>query len=242
MEDASSSLNWKCNYQEKAHDTAELKLSLFYSKLEMETILACANEEIARKAHEASHFKNLLTKTIKERDEFRFKCQKLVSRNLILQQKFQNVEANLSSFVRATHPSYIEDDPIVRVVSSLGSHEDSAKSQLTDQIPLLSLPPSVPDIIDNMVLTKRLPEKGKFLHAMMEAGPLLQTLLLVGHLPQWRNPPPLSFTSMSDGGKLVSKKRGLEHSYEVQVHGYDSPPTTNTKNQKVVRQSPLTIL
>ncbi|CAH1430423.1 unnamed protein product [Lactuca virosa] len=160
----------------------------------METIIACADEEIARKIDEALYFKSLLTKTIKERDEFRFKSQILVSKNLVLQQEIQKLEANLSSFVRAARTSYIEDDPIVQVVSSLVSNENSTKTQLTDQISLLSLPlpPSQPltYVIDNVVLTKRLPEKGKFLHAMMKSGPLLQNLLLVGHLPQWRNPPP----------------------------------------------------
>lgn len=44
--------------------------------------------------------------------------------------------------------------------------------------------------LDNALLTKRLPEKGKFLQAVMDAGPLLQNLLFVGQLPRWRNAPP----------------------------------------------------
>ncbi|CAI9261052.1 unnamed protein product [Lactuca saligna] len=193
----------------------------------METIIACANEEIARKIDEALYFKSLLTKTIKERDKFRFKCQILVSKNLILQQEIQKLEANLSSFVRVARTSYIEDDPIVRVVSSLVSNENATKTQLTDQIPLLSLPlppsQSLTDVIDNVVLTKRLPEKGKFLHAMMKSGPLLQNLLLVGYLPQWRNPPP----------KLNSIKipqLTIPSSFK-RVHGFDfpQPPTPRIK-------------
>ncbi|KAI5055040.1 hypothetical protein GOP47_0030185 [Adiantum capillus-veneris] len=35
-----------------------------------------------------------------------------------------------------------------------------------------------------------LPERGKLLQAVMQAGPLLQNLLLAGRLPQWRYPPP----------------------------------------------------
>ncbi|XP_039026422.1 uncharacterized protein LOC120160020 [Hibiscus syriacus] len=45
-------------------------------------------------------------------------------------------------------------------------------------------------VIDNLAKGKTLPEKGKLLLAVMEAGPLLSTLLLAGPLPQWRNPPP----------------------------------------------------
>lgn len=45
-------------------------------------------------------------------------------------------------------------------------------------------------IIDSLVKGKPLPEKGKLVQAVTDAGPLLQTILLSGHLPQWRNPPP----------------------------------------------------
>lgn len=218
-----------------------MKLTLFYSKLEIETKIARSNEEIARKMDELLHFKCLLTKTIKERDEFQFKCQRLVSENLILQQELRNFEANLSSFTRVPHISYIEYDPIV---SSLVHNGNFIRTQLSDQIPLLSLSPSS-HIIDNVVLTSELPEKGKFLQAMMETGPLLQTLLLVGHLPWWRNPPPqlnsteipqattpLSFMRVNDGGQFISKKRVIELTSEVQRYNF---PTINTKYHKVVR-------
>ncbi|KAL5546289.1 hypothetical protein UlMin_005976 [Ulmus minor] len=45
-------------------------------------------------------------------------------------------------------------------------------------------------VIDSLVRGKTLPEKGRLLEAVMDAGPLLQTLL-VAPLPEWRNPPPL---------------------------------------------------
>lgn len=46
-------------------------------------------------------------------------------------------------------------------------------------------------IIDNLVKDKPLPQKGNLLHYVLEAGKLLQTLLVAGPLPRWRNPPPL---------------------------------------------------
>jgi hypothetical protein len=46
-------------------------------------------------------------------------------------------------------------------------------------------------VIENFVKGKVLPQKGKLLQALMEARPLLQTLLLAGLLPRWRNSPPL---------------------------------------------------
>ncbi|XP_061958556.1 uncharacterized protein LOC133679856 [Populus nigra] len=47
------------------------------------------------------------------------------------------------------------------------------------------------DVIDKFVKGRVLPQKGKLLQAVMDTGPLLQTLLLAGPLPRWRNPPPL---------------------------------------------------
>lgn len=46
-------------------------------------------------------------------------------------------------------------------------------------------------IIENLARGKTLPEKGKLSEAVMNAGPLLQMLLVAGPLPSWRNPPPL---------------------------------------------------
>ncbi|KAL3530695.1 hypothetical protein ACH5RR_010017 [Cinchona calisaya] len=46
-------------------------------------------------------------------------------------------------------------------------------------------------VIDNLVKGKNLPQKGKFLKAVLDSGPLLQNLLVAGPLPRWRNPPQL---------------------------------------------------
>ncbi|XP_024525439.1 uncharacterized protein LOC112344605 [Selaginella moellendorffii] len=40
------------------------------------------------------------------------------------------------------------------------------------------------------LMLRNLPERGKLLQAVMNAGPLLHTLLLAGPLPQWHHPPP----------------------------------------------------
>nr|GFD01556.1 hypothetical protein [Tanacetum cinerariifolium] len=37
---------------------------------------------------------------------------------------------------------------------------------------------------------KGLPENGRFLEAVMKAGPLLQNLMVAGAMPLWRHPPP----------------------------------------------------
>ncbi|CAH1443809.1 unnamed protein product [Lactuca virosa] len=272
MEDECSPFNWDCYYQEEAQGIQELKHTLLYT-LELETTIACAHEEIARKGDEVLHFKCLLSKTIKERDEAELKCQGLVLENLILQQKIQEFEANATtSLVRTTPTSYQEDDHNLGVDSSSGSDENFVGAQGMERI---SLPPqqTPPEIVDNVVLKKGLPENGKFLQAVVEAGPLLQTLLLAGPLPQWQHPPPQlnsieippvtipststttprmllhqdSCVSIIIGGgnnnngggcMIMTRKRGFEQSCEAHDYDYDSTLTTNTKNQKVVHQSP----
>ncbi|KAJ0452084.1 hypothetical protein HanRHA438_Chr15g0717541 [Helianthus annuus] len=189
MEDECTPFNWECYYQEEGHGIEELKHTLLYT-LELETAIACAHEEIARKGDEVLHFKCLLTKTMKERDEAKLKCQGLVLENIILQQKIQELEANSSCFVRATPTSYLEDDQILGMDSSSGSDEDFIGTQQIEMAPLQPTKQPKLEGIDNVVLKKGLPENGKFLQAVVEAGPLLQTLLLAGPLPQWQHPPP----------------------------------------------------
>ena len=42
---------------------------------------------------------------------------------------------------------------------------------------------------DPEVMLRSMPERGKLLQAVMQAGPHLHTLLLAGPLPRWRRPP-----------------------------------------------------
>lgn len=44
-------------------------------------------------------------------------------------------------------------------------------------------------IMARLAKGRTLPQKGKLLQAVLEAGPLLSTLMVAGSLPQWRNPP-----------------------------------------------------
>ncbi|MBA0551469.1 hypothetical protein Golob_022353 [Gossypium lobatum] len=38
-----------------------------------------------------------------------------------------------------------------------------------------------------------LPVKGRLFEAVIDTPPLLETLMIMGHLPNWRNSPPLPF-------------------------------------------------
>ncbi|KAL5709915.1 hypothetical protein ACHQM5_020540 [Ranunculus cassubicifolius] len=163
----SPSLNWTYYYQGKSME--ELRHALFCSNLELETTKLTAQEEIKKREHQVNHLKELLNRTIWERDEAEEKCQRhLMDKLLLFQQLQQQGQTHQNSGV-----SSIDDE--TRISSS--DCEESIVSS-----PISSIAHLIPE--------KPLPEKGKLLQAVMKAGPLLQTLLLAGPLPQWRHPPP----------------------------------------------------
>ncbi|KAH9326287.1 hypothetical protein KI387_006465 [Taxus chinensis] len=47
-----------------------------------------------------------------------------------------------------------------------------------------------PPEADPAIMLSTLPERGKLMQAVADAGPLLETLLVTGYVPRWRHPPP----------------------------------------------------
>ncbi|KAH9545952.1 hypothetical protein CY35_12G072000 [Sphagnum magellanicum] len=72
----------------------------------------------------------------------------------------------------------------------------------TTLVPMHVLPE--PPEADLQVMLSSLPEKGKLMQAVMDAGPLLQTLLMASspQLPQWRHPPKLGLQDLTTGLQL----------------------------------------
>ncbi|CAK9232369.1 unnamed protein product [Sphagnum troendelagicum] len=67
-----------------------------------------------------------------------------------------------------------------------------APASVQQLLPCKHVLPEPPEA-DLQVMLSSLPEKGKLMQAVMDAGPLLQTLLMASsspQLPQWRHPPP----------------------------------------------------
>ncbi|XP_027111450.1 uncharacterized protein LOC113762611 isoform X1 [Coffea eugenioides] len=272
MEDQCSPLNWAFYYQEE-QGIDELKHSLLYTTLELEATVLSAREELARKDDELVHLKSLLTKITRERDEAIAKCQRLMLEKLLLQQQqLKQTHVEPAAAAPSSGTTSNEDfeprrgsDSYAGLSSSDCDENVIASPAGKDSAVLLPLqpvspPPAFADVTDRIVPKKPLPEKGKFLEAVMEAGPLLKTLLLAGPLPQWQHPPPqlstidippvtisssprpmllhqdscLS-TCTGGGGGGLSKKRVLVNGDQC----CDSSPP-NSKYQRVVHQSSLT--
>nr|XP_043634877.1 uncharacterized protein LOC122605977 [Erigeron canadensis] len=167
-----------CNLRKPLWSTTTTIMDIEATKLSVE-------EQIRAKDDELNQLKYLLNDVINERNEARKNYQSLLVDKLFLQKQLDHHHHNHRE--TTTPPLYsgvstIEDEPITNYGFSSSDCEESIVSS-----PPLEIPFPAPEIV---IPTKGLPENGKFLEAVMKAGPLLQNLLLVGPLPQWHHPPP----------------------------------------------------
>ncbi|KAK4785401.1 hypothetical protein SAY86_002090 [Trapa natans] len=209
----------------------DLRNSLFYATLELETTRLVAREELRKRDDQLIHLKELLNGATRERDEAQDKCQKL-----LLEKQQQNV-AVIPAIARPQTPlsgvSCVEDEPRLRTDSINNGFSSSERDESIVSSPATvgALPNLSLSELDSFLLPEKpLPEKGKLLQAVMKAGPLLQTLLLAGPLPQWRHPPPpfehfeipppllLPDHTVISGGRL-SRKRGFSEGSESANEG-----------------------
>lgn len=155
---------------------------------------------------------NMLEIAYKERDQAREQLQilmkKLASSNSSMFYEVQHNNNNnnnvviqstkaKSSITESNSPSHVSSpvDSFIEAVSSpefsnvgVDSHNKYFFNQtlVHDEVDVASR------LIDSLARGKVLPQKGKLLDAVINAGPLLQNLVLSGPLPTWKNPPPLS--------------------------------------------------
>ncbi|KAL6552797.1 hypothetical protein OROHE_008161 [Orobanche hederae] len=249
---------WAYYYQEEGVE--DMKQSLLYSTLELEAALISAHDEISRKDDEILQLKGLLTKIIKEKDESQAKCQQLVLEKQMLFRQVQvlahSSKQQLDTCPISSGTTSNDDGPNLDMspsdcddstVIAPSPHGCKDTPPLTQSSPPPT-PPSISDMTDRVMLKKPLPEHGKFLQAVMEAGPLLQTLLLSGPLPRWQHPPPqlnsmdippvtigspniLSQDSCLSSGGFTTNKRATVY----RDIGYDFSPSS--KYHKLVHQS-----
>lgn len=181
----------------------ELRQSLLLTTMELESTRLKAQEEMKMRDDQLFQLKESLNRATKERDEALEQCQRFVLEKLLLQQQQLLFQRQHQQAAPLSGISSIEDEPRRGMDSNNGFSSSDCEESIvsspviepippqeipqvqSQQQPTLELEPTFPIMID-----RPLPEKGKFLQAVMKAGPLLQTLLLAGPLPQWRHPPP----------------------------------------------------
>jgi len=176
---------------------AELKQSLVATTLELEA----AREELKKKEQSIAKLADLVRQVVKERDDARDQLQQLRLLAAAAPAPAAPPQQLVTSSVTDSDCSLVSSpvDPFFDPVTSADRRckhspatpppppSAAAKQQCQ---PGANVVGSAADAVLDMLASKRpLPQKGRLLAAVMEAGPLLQNLLVAGQLPRWRNPP-----------------------------------------------------
>ncbi|XP_016514301.1 uncharacterized protein LOC107831089 [Nicotiana tabacum] len=193
----------------------EMKQKLMYTNLELENLKVEKSEEMRKNKEYVKQLMQLLNMVCQERDEAKDHLQKLlnnlshvqVDNSPYLKAKKANSSITESNSLSETHNNRSHNSSLVDAFNDAVSSPEFSNNNMADSNPVAydcnvrfsdNCVPKVDEatlVIDNLVKGKTLPQKGKLLKSVIEAGPLLQTLLVSGQLPQWRNPPQLkSFT------------------------------------------------
>ncbi|XP_074303569.1 uncharacterized protein LOC141638017 [Silene latifolia] len=184
----------------------ELKHKLEYVTYELEMTRKITNEEIMKNNENIKKLVQLLRITCMERDEAKSKLKKLQQ---ILAFNNNNKPLNVDQIIIPTTP-FSPDTPLSTSHPSLAKSNSSsfeiedcgtpssnsiyfggaATRGMMTCAPLETKVAEEPTlIIEGLAKGRPRPHQGKLLQAVLEAGPLLQTLMVAGSLPQWRNPP-----------------------------------------------------
>jgi hypothetical protein len=176
---------------------AELKQSLVATTLELEA----AKEELKRKEQSIAKLADLVRQVVKERDDARDQLQQLRLLAAAAPAPAPQQQPLVTSSVTDSDCSLVSSpvdpffDPVTSAdrrckVSPAATPPQSAAATKQQCQPGANVVGSAADAVLDMLASKRpLPQKGRLLSAVMEAGPLLQNLLVAGQLPRWRNPP-----------------------------------------------------
>lgn len=156
----------------------ELKQKLMCTALELEVLKVNAEEEVRRREQSIGQLLKLLQMVTRERDEARGQLKLLLS-ELSHMPKAREL-------CRSPMPESITPELCDSYAG--GSSEFSSTKLATDTASVDYDRASA--TMDRLGMERPLPQKGKLLQAVLEAGPTLQMLQLAGPLPQWMNPPP----------------------------------------------------
>ncbi|KAL3355013.1 hypothetical protein AABB24_019212 [Solanum stoloniferum] len=201
----------------------EMRQKLVYTSLELEKMKVQMSEEMMKNKEYVKQLIQFLKMVCQERDEAKDQLHKLLnkfdSNPPIVMMKSTKANSSITDQSNSLSETYNYQShyssPVESFFDTVSSPElefsniniadsnpvayDNCVTQLSPKVDKASL------VIESFVKGKTLPQQGKLLQSVLEAGPLLQTLLVSGQLPQWRNPPqltPFSIPSVSFKGCL----------------------------------------
>ncbi|KAG8066963.1 hypothetical protein GUJ93_ZPchr0005g16087 [Zizania palustris] len=171
----------------------ELKQSLMVTTLELEA----AKEELKKKEQSIVKLADLVRQVTKERDDARDQLQQLLAAAAA------KPPAPVTSSVTDSDCSLVSSpvDPFFDPVTSSDKRckISSPPPAARQQSHAAGAGASADAVLDMLAMKKPLPQRGRLLQSVMEAGPLLQNLLVAGLLPRWRNPPPVAVDTLPVG-------------------------------------------
>jgi hypothetical protein len=170
--------------------------------------LQAAREEERHKEQDMKALAELIRRTAQERDLLREQHQLLLARELeaVMSSSSDSGRSPLAS----SSPAALFVPSMVPQAATINEHPSAAApAQLATKMPVVlgnshsAQPSSVGHAaamvnmsvaaaaarLELLAAKRPLPQKGRLVQAVMEAGPLLQNLLVAGPLPRWRNPP-----------------------------------------------------
>ncbi|KAK4763120.1 hypothetical protein SAY86_008888 [Trapa natans] len=187
----------------------EVKQRLLCTTIELERVKVEAGEKMMKYRQNIMHLLGLLKLTYQERDEARGQLHRLLDKlaaprdsSTVDELLFHGLQpdsclmpAKANSTLTESTNSIVSPADSFFGSSSLVLENQRQNTSIQEYVgaePLVGQPfdPRM-TMIDELAKGKILPQKGKLLETVMEAGPLLHTLLVAGRLPQWRDPPPL---------------------------------------------------
>lgn len=161
----------------------ELKQKLLCTTLELEALKVNSKEEMRKSEQSIDQLLKLLQVITHERDEARGQLKLLLSKLKHIPKtrelRLSPVPDSIAGECGSSSPVGSPELPSVKLAAAGATRTGSSDHSKAGAV------------MDWLAMNRPLPQKGKLLQAVLEAGPTLQTLLLAGPLPQWRNPPPL---------------------------------------------------
>ncbi|CAN7033116.1 unnamed protein product [Brassica oleracea var. botrytis] len=205
---------------------------------ELETLKMEANEESRTHREEVNQLLTLLKSTQQERDEAREQLSQFLIQTQNTNSRTTTESNSFSGDGSSSPPSSSE------LSSLLAIHHPQPLMVLED--PMAHNHHQPHDPLDVLVIGKAFPETGKLLKAVVEAGPLLQTLLVARPLPKWVNPPPQTQSQRFELPPTVSFK-GCDDVTSSGASGrcdslmcYDSVMRFGLSSSSVIDQTVLT--
>ncbi|CAM6032398.1 unnamed protein product [Sphagnum compactum] len=186
------------------HGLEEMRHLLMCATLELDSARAVASAEVELHDAQVRHLQELLAAAQRERDEAReqYLDQQVMRSSLMEQQQQQQVQHQQGDMSLQLQQSpwrqSLSSGPSPAAGFSPAAAAVLSSSAVVSPQLLPSCLPAPPAALFQTaagppVMLSSLPEKGKLMQAVMDAGPLLQTLLMASsspQLPQWRHPPP----------------------------------------------------